>query len=134
MPKILIVDDARFLGEGLKRILRIKGFEAVSIDDGRRVLDIVRTGKFDAVITDLRMPQMPGEDLITRLKEGFPNLPCIVMTGHATRDCVLRLAREPNVAGILVKPLNYERLFTTLSQALDRKLQETPIVNNVAKS
>jgi DNA-binding NtrC family response regulator len=134
MPKILVVDDAKFLGEGLKRMLRSRGFEAVSTHDGRRALHLVRNDEFDAVITDLMMPDLPGEDLVTQLKENFPQLPCIVMTGHATRDCVLRLAREPNVAGILVKPLNYDRLFATLAKILDRRPEDAPIVTTVAES
>ncbi len=70
------------------------------------------------VLTDLRMPEMSGVELLEWLNLSYPGLPCVVMTGYATRESITRLAHLPNVVGILVKPIEYNRLFATLDRAL----------------
>jgi DNA-binding NtrC family response regulator len=118
--KILIVDDAQFLGAGLQRALRAAGFESICAGSAKIALQLLERHEIGLVLTDLRMPEMSGEELLVILRETRPDLRCIVMTGYATREVIQNVAQMPNVAGILVKPLEYNRLFATLARALGR--------------
>jgi len=113
--RILIVDDVRLLGKSIQRSLRPAGYEGLFTDNGWRALDLVAKDDFVLVITDLMMPIMSGEELVKRLHHIAPNLRCIVVTGHATRERVLRLREAPNVADVLIKPWEPKRLFAAIS-------------------
>ncbi len=128
--KILIVDDAQFLAMGLQRALRVAGFESICASSAEMALHLLEKHDVAVVLTDLRMPEMSGEELLTLLERTRPNLRCIVMTGYATRAVIQQVAQMPNVAGILVKPLEYNRLFATLARALGKTqppLQGAPV-------
>lgn len=116
--RVLVVDDAQFLCEGLRRTLRVPGYEVVSANDGCQGLDLLRQMEFQAVITDLMMPNMDGVKFAQRLAEEFPTLPCIIMTGYATRERVLAVGRLPNVKAVLTKPLDHSRLIRTLAAVI----------------
>jgi DNA-binding NtrC family response regulator len=118
--RILVVDDVICLCEGLRRRLRVSGYEVIGVQDGTQALSRIAKQPFDAVLTDLNMPHMSGEELLERLQQTHPDLPCIVMTGQATRQRVLRLSRMPNVMGFLVKPLDHDRLLGLLAQAVEK--------------
>ncbi|GMU23322.1 MAG: hypothetical protein AMXMBFR13_34010 [Phycisphaerae bacterium] len=119
--RILIVDDAQFFCEGLRRVLRIAGYQCAVANDGQQALMMVGEMPFDVIITDLRMPYMSGDDLVVALKKAAPTLPCIVVTGNATRDRILKMATSGNLAAVLTKPVDHERLLTTLSSVLAGK-------------
>lgn len=67
------------------------------------------------------MPEMGGEELIQRLGKLAPGLPCIALTGNAETDEVRRIAKAPNLAGILVKPWNKSKMMDTIRVALDQR-------------
>lgn len=130
--RVLVVDDAQCLCEGLRRSLRTSGYEVVGANDGGQALALATTVHFDVVLTDLRMPFMAGDELIASLAASQPNLPCILMSGQATRDDVVRVVRHPNVVGILVKPLDHARLLALLAQAVQRSRGANPAPNQPA--
>ena len=119
--RILILDDASLLCDGLKRSLRHAGFEGVTTNNGWDALKLIEKEHFDLVITDIMMPRMSGPEFIERLSQLAPGLPCIAMTGHATKKLILELGAAPNVAAVLVKPLDHQRLITAISSAIARE-------------
>ena len=119
MRKILIVDDSVFVCNALRRDLRRAGFDTVTTSSGWTALSMVQAGDIDAVITDLAMPAMDGEELVERMALVAPNLPCVVVTGCITYKKVVSLSRRPNVFGILVKPWEPLRLINTINAAMD---------------
>lgn len=116
--RILIVDDSEAICNALRRELVQVRFEVVTTQSGEAALQLVANNAFDVVITDLRMPMMDGEQLIAQLAQKFPELPCIVITGNAEKDQILRLAKKPNLAGMLVKPWNHGQLIAAISSAM----------------
>jgi CheY-like chemotaxis protein len=118
--KLLIVDDVALMGEGIRRAVRSSGYESVVIDNGQEALQLVEKLDFDLVLTDLRMPAMSGEELIDRLYELAPELPCIVVTGYLTKDALTELVGKPNVADILVKPWQWGRLLSAVSAVIGK--------------
>jgi CheY-like chemotaxis protein len=92
--------------------------EAANGDDALASLRAVRP---DAVVTDLWMPGSDGLGLIHALKQGFPDIAVVAMTGGSPRDSQelsLAKAREAGVALILVKPIDKDELVTAVGQAL----------------
>lgn len=118
--KILLVDDSAFMCNALKRELRAADIEAVSATSGHDALALISREKFDVVITDVMMPEMGGEELIQHLGKIAPGLPCIALTGNAETDEVRRIAKAPNLAGILVKPWNKKKMIDTIRLAVDQ--------------
>ncbi len=102
----------------------MSGFDAVTTNSGHDALALIQRETFDVVMTDVMMPAMGGEELLQRLGKLDPKMPCIVLTGNAKMDEVRRLAKAPNVAGILVKPWDRNRLLDTLKSAMARREAE----------
>ena len=105
--KILVVDDESLLAQALADYLQQHGYETVIASNGLEALENYKTQQIDAVITDLWMPVMSGNELITRLHELNPALPIIAVTGHAP------LASEEERAGdgaalLLKKPIQLQ--------------------------
>jgi len=117
--RVLIVDDSVFVCNALRRDLRRAGFDTVTTSSGWTALSMVEAGDIDAVIAELAMPAMDGEELIERMALLAPDIPCVVVTGYATHEKVVSLSRQPNVFGILVKPWDHARLIDTINTALD---------------
>ena len=115
--KILVVDDSTLVCNSIKRELRSAGIETIATESGWTALNLVEQVHFDAVLVDLMMPAMTGEELVARLQECAPTLPCIILTGNATKGRVVTLSREPNVVGIMTKPWDRDRLIATITSA-----------------
>jgi adenylate cyclase len=112
--RVLIVDDSAPLCSALKRELRSADINVETTENGWTALRLVENGQFDAVLVDLLMPAMSGEELIARLEKVAPAIPCIILTANATKERVLALTHKPNVAAILVKPWQHDRLVSTI--------------------
>ena len=84
MEKILIVDDEPFICESLERILREEQYYAASVLRGEAALKLIGEEQFDLVFLDLRLPDLPGLEVLRRIKTLDPDLLVIVMTGYAS--------------------------------------------------
>lgn len=122
--RVLVVDDSTFVCNALKRELRSAHIEAVATDSGWNALKLVEQGGFDAVLVDLAMPAMSGDELIRRLQQCASSVPCFVLTGNATKEIVVSLSKEPNFAGILTKPWDRDRLIAVIKDAIARSRPE----------
>jgi DNA-binding NtrC family response regulator len=109
MRTYLIVDDNRALAENLVEIIQDAGDSAALVENGAEALKLARTQRFDALVTDMRMPEMNGADLVRQLSEVDPALPVIVVTAF-TSDDHLALARRYGLIAILPKPVPIARL------------------------
>ncbi len=116
--RVLVVDDSVLVCNALKREFRSAGIHTTATDSGWNAINLVEQGQFDAALIDLMMPAMRGDDLIRRLQQCAPALPCFVLTGNATKEAVVALSAEPNFAGILTKPWDHDRLITALETAI----------------
>jgi len=119
MPSVLVVDDTsvdRCLVEGLLK--RRVGFDVESVPDALTALDRVQARRPDVVVTDLQMPQMNGLDLVTILRERFPELPVVLITAHGSEALAVE-AIEIGVASYVPKTQLVDRLLPTIDQILD---------------
>ncbi len=116
MLRIVIVDDEILIREGLARMISRESTKFVVIGtypDGKHVLDELPTLHFDVVITDIRMPQIDGLELIKQLKASHPQIRSILMSGFVEFNYA-REAIRSSAVDYLLKPINKEQLFELL--------------------
>lgn len=116
MRHYLIVDDNREFAENLGEIVRDAGDDVAVAEDGRRALELARARRFDALVTDMRMPLMGGAELVHQVRRGDPGVPAIVVTAHAG-DSDLEAARREGLLAVLPKPFPVGRLLDLLAAA-----------------
>ena len=116
MSKVLITDDNRAFAENLAEILEDAGHQAVIANSGSEALRLAAATRFDALLSDMRMPEMGGADLVHHLRRIDPGLPAIVITAY-TYDNELARARHEGLLGILPKPVPMQLLLELLSVA-----------------
>ncbi len=80
--KILVVDDELSVREMVSKIIGVIGHEAVAVGSGKEALEILKNGSFSIMITDIRMPEMDGLELMKAVRDLFPELYVICMTAH----------------------------------------------------
>ena len=80
--RVLVVDDDPFMTEILKRYLVRAGYEADVAENGLKALRLLEAAPFDVVITDAVMPEMTGFELCRTVREQYPRIRIIGMTGH----------------------------------------------------
>src|SRR5512132_654704 len=116
MRTYLIVDDNRDFAENLAEILRDRGDEAVVAENGKDAAAAVRGRRFDAILTDMRMPLMGGAELVHEIRHIDAGAAAVVITAHAGDDA-LEKARREGLLAILSKPVEVPRLLALLSSA-----------------
>jgi CheY-like chemotaxis protein len=114
---VLVVDDNEDLRDALVIILSGSGYRCESAKDGVDALKRVRQARFDAVITDVEMPQMDGIALTRELRQCFPDLPVMIITGHSDNE-YKETAFRAGAQEFVTKPFNASDLIAKLHKAL----------------
>jgi CheY-like chemotaxis protein len=118
--RILVVDDEEAIAELLTWVMRRAGYHVVSAIDGLQAWEFFQALPFDAVITDLKMPRMNGEQLTQRIKAQSPQTHVVVLTGHGTEVEVERLLKL-GVTRVMHKPLREVKdMVSLIAQLLGR--------------
>lgn len=95
---ILIVDDESTMRNLLEKILAREGYQMHSVGNGRAALEYLKNHKVDIVVSDMKMPEMDGFELLKNLKELHPGVGVIIMTAHGdtytVKDALLLGADE----------------------------------------
>jgi two-component system NtrC family response regulator len=143
--RILLVEDEAELRATLESVLRDLAFEVDSVSDAATALARLRDGIYDVVLTDLRLPDGSGEQVVCQAKERYPDLVAVVMTGYGDIKGAVRLMKL-GASDYIQKPFVKEELVLRLRKALEerslrwrsRELQErakpTGIANLIGES
>ncbi|KAA0258413.1 response regulator [Deferribacter autotrophicus] len=122
--KILVVDDEDYVRDSLDIILSTEGYQVVGVSSGYEALELLEKNYFDFVITDIKMPEMDGITLLRKIREGYPDLPVIVMTGFPSIDSAIECLKE-GAFDYVTKPFKVEDLINKLQKADEnRKLKK----------
>jgi two-component system chemotaxis response regulator CheY len=117
---ILVVDDFSTMRRIIKNLLHDLGYQNVSeADDGNTALPMLRTGKFDLLITDWNMPGMPGLELLKQVRadSALGKMPVLMLTAEAKREQIVEAA-QAGVSGYVIKPFTA----VTLKEKIDKIL------------
>ncbi len=122
---ILIIDDEEFVRKALIRALRDEPYEVIEAEDARTALQILREKDVDIVISDLKMPGLNGLSLLKIVKDHYPDIIRIMLTGFGDMDTAIRATNEAEVFRFFTKPWNRKELISGLEQAMRiRKLKK----------
>jgi two-component system, NtrC family, response regulator PilR len=91
--RVLVVDDERSMRELLSIVLRRDGYDVLIAEDGAAGLELLKRERVDILITDIRMPQMNGVDLLREAKRIAPDIVSIVMTAFASTETAVEALR-----------------------------------------
>jgi DNA-binding NtrC family response regulator len=116
-PRILIVDDDPGQRSLLNTFLRTQGLETVTADSGQHALETLRTGKFDMMISDVRMPGLSGLETLRLARHEHATLPVLLVTAFTdVRDAVA--AMRDGAVNYLAKPIDLDELMACVRQAI----------------
>ena len=107
--RILFVDDELPLRDVVKRLLARRGVEVTTAGDAVAAVEILRESSFDLLLTDFQMPDMDGFELLAHVREHYPGLPAVMMTGHASVQHAVR-AMAGGAVDYLPKPFAVDAL------------------------
>lgn len=130
--RILFVDDEPMLLSGLERSLRgmRKEWEVVFALGGKQALEALARAPFDVVVTDMRMPEIDGAQLLEQIKNKYPNTIRFVLSGQSDRETILRSIGPTHQ--YLSKPCDLEELKQKVAQAFAlRELLENPTLKEI---
>jgi DNA-binding NtrC family response regulator len=119
-PNILIIDDEDIVRVGCQRILKPQGYDVSTARNGIDGLRLIEDAPFDLVLTDLKMPDMDGIEVLRRVKEGWPDTEVIMITGYGTVDTAVN-AMKLGAFDYIEKPFTPDSLTFLVSRALERK-------------
>jgi len=117
MSKVLLIEDEESIISALQRVLEVGGHKVVALTDPQEGLDAARTGDFEVVVTDLKMPGISGMDVIKSLHETRPQLPVILMTGHHTTDVAIE-AMKFGAYDYILKPPDPAEFLVLIDKAV----------------
>jgi len=121
--RVLVADDDLGIARSLKEILERDGCEVVTASDGLEALEKLGSGHFDAVLTDVVMPNMDGHELFLAIQQRWPGLPVLMMTAfHYDKDHIIKRSKVAGLATVLFKkPVDPEKLREKLVEAVGKK-------------
>ena len=119
-PRILVVDDERVIREMLSDFLGLEGYVVRTVEDGVQALEELQRRSYNLVISDLKMPNMNGLELIGKITElGIPVL-TVIMTGFGTVETAIE-AMKHGAYDYVLKPFRVEEVVHTVQRGLDRQ-------------
>ncbi|MFZ6183843.1 sigma-54-dependent transcriptional regulator [Nannocystis pusilla] len=118
--RILVVDDEPSARAGLTHLLRDEGYDVQSAGDGFKALGRLEQFVPDIVLTDVRMPALGGMELLARLRERWPRISVIVMSGYCTVEGAVEAMRL-GADDYLQKPLDFVQVLAVLQRVVERR-------------
>jgi DNA-binding NtrC family response regulator len=120
MKRILVVEDNRRIREGLLTLVERAGFQVAGAGDFDGAAELLRSERFDLLITDLDLPGGTGLDLVRQAKAFYPQMASILVTAIGGSE-VRKQAQELELAGYFEKPYDPEALMSLVRSSIDSK-------------
>ena len=120
-PTILIVDDDEMVLNALRRVVTNPEWDLLTADSGARALEIMTRQPIALIISDQRMPEMSGLELLNEVKSLYPEIVRIVLTGYADMEIVVKAINQGEVYRFFTKPWNNAELLETIREVLQRQ-------------
>jgi two-component system response regulator PilR (NtrC family) len=119
--RLLVVDDERSMRELLSIVLRREGYDVTLAENGRAAIDQLERGRFDLLISDIKMPDMTGVDVLRAAKRIDPDILGIMITAFASADTAIEAMRL-GAHDYLSKPFDVDELKMKVRNALEQRL------------
>ncbi|MDK9719273.1 MAG: sigma-54 dependent transcriptional regulator, partial [Trichlorobacter sp.] len=117
---ILVVDDEETIRISLGGILEDEGYQVLNAENGADALDLIREEVPDLVLLDIWMPGMDGIQTLDRIRNLFPDLTVVMMSGHGTIETAVKATRM-GAFDFIEKPFSLDKVLITIANALNFK-------------
>ncbi|WP_028239829.1 ATPase, T2SS/T4P/T4SS family [Stutzerimonas azotifigens] len=118
--RLLLVDDEPNILAALRRVLQRENYDVHFARNGFEALRILETKPINLIISDFMMPGMNGSELLAKVREGWPEIIRIMLTGHANTEAVMGSVKDGAVYRFILKPWNDDDLRLTIALALEQ--------------
>ncbi len=129
MPTILVVDDEPNIIEVLEIVLQDEGMEVLKSDSGREALALLKEKNVDVVISDIRMPDFSGVELLREAKQLSPETIFIMITAFASTETAIE-ALQHGAYDYITKPFRMEELRDIVYRALEKRQNQKPQISS----
>lgn len=119
MGKILIIDDERAIRRALREILEFEEFEVDEAENGKQGLDLAKSGEYDIIFCDIKMPEMDGMEVLEGLQKNNVESPVIMISGHGNIETAVTAIKQ-GAFDFIEKPLDLNRILVTIRNAKDK--------------
>ena len=130
MPKILVVDSDELFRQYLAALLRRAGYRTHAPSSSAEMRSVLAAGQYDAVVTELYMPDIDGIEVVRVVKSHFPTIPVIGVTGGTLgpADPSQKAMLVFGAAAVLTKPIDPDSFLAVLHRALASVATRSPCV------
>ena len=115
---ILIVEDEEVLRQSLAELLTDEGYDVHQAGDGKLAYDFILKQPVDLILTDIRMPNMDGIELLGKLQQTAPQTPVIILTAYGTVESAVAAMRA-GAYDYLLKPVNFDDVLLKVERAIE---------------
>jgi two-component system chemotaxis response regulator CheY len=131
--RILVVDDVAAVRRSIGLTLTSAGYEVVMAEDGEEAIQLLGESggapAVDAILCDLRMPEINGAEAIAYFRREYPNVPVVVLTAYPDVESAVLLMRQ-GVLDFLVKPVLQDELLTVVKRAVAQNaMRKDPVTS-----
>ena len=118
--KILLIDDDENIRKVLQTILEDEGYLVDTADNGKKAIEKTQLNFYNLALIDVRLPDMEGIDLLTKLRETTPKIRKIIVTGYPTLQNAVAAVNKGADAYVM-KPFDVERILQTIKEQLKKQ-------------
>jgi two-component system chemotaxis response regulator CheY len=131
--RILVVDDVAAVRRSIGLTLTSAGYEVIMAEDGEKAIKLLGESEWspavDAILCDLRMPQINGVEAISYFRREYPNVPVVVLTAYPDVELAVFVMRQ-GVLDFLVKPVLQDELLTVVKRAVAQNaMRKDPVAS-----
>jgi DNA-binding NtrC family response regulator len=120
-PKVLIVDDEERFRTTLRKLLAVREIDATDVGSARDAFSEMEKNPYDVILLDVKMPEMNGIEALGKIKQEYPEVEVIILTGHASVDAAVEIMKLGGYE-YLLKPCPVDELAGKIESAWERKL------------
>jgi len=118
--KILIADDERTIRETVSMILNEEGYDTNAVSNGKEALELLEEKNYDILITDIKMPEMDGMELINQSFKICPQTSVIIITAHGSIESAIDALRK-GAFDYILKPFDFDDMLLRVGRLMDHK-------------
>lgn len=120
-PAVLFVDDEQGVLRAIERTCHTQEWITICVRNGAKALELMRSRAVDVVVSDMRMPEMKGAELVSHIADEFPETVCILISGFSDLDETIDAINSGNIRAYITKPWNNEQLKLAVRNCLEYK-------------
>jgi DNA-binding NtrC family response regulator len=118
--RVLVIDDEAIVRVSCERVLKPEGFDVVVTSRGDEAIDFLEKEPYDVVLTDLKMPDMDGLEVLKIIKERWPDIQVIIITGYGTISTAVQ-AIKMGAYEYIEKPFTPQDILEVVEKAIKEK-------------